>query len=66
MSGTITGGKQAAKTNKELYGERFYAEIGAKGGKARDPLKGFGSDPKRAAEAGYKGGIKSRRPKVTV
>ena len=66
MSGTVTGGKQAAQTNKELYGERFYAEIGARGGKARNPLKGFGSDRKRASEASYKGGIKSRRPKVTV
>jgi general stress protein YciG len=66
MAGTVTGGKQAAQTNKELYGERFYAEIGAKGGKARNPLKGFGSDRKRASEAGYKGGIKSRRPKATV
>ena len=66
MAGTAKGGKSAAKTNKELYGERFYAEIGAKGGKVKNPLKGFGSDRKRASEAGYKGGVKSRRPKVTV
>ena len=66
MAGTVTGGKQAAQTNKELYGDDFYRIQGAKGGKARNQLKGFGSDRKRASEAGYKGGIKSRRPKVTV
>lgn len=33
MSGTISGGKAAAKTNKERHGEDFYCLIGAKGGK---------------------------------
>lgn len=32
MAGTREGGKKAAATNKERHGERFYAEIGKKGG----------------------------------
>lgn len=33
MSGTITGGKNAAKTNKERHGSDFYKRIGAIGGR---------------------------------
>lgn len=33
MAGTQQGGKQAAKTNKELYGSDFYKRIGAIGGR---------------------------------
>ena len=33
MSGTVTGGKNAARTNKERHGEDFYARIGAIGGR---------------------------------
>jgi general stress protein YciG len=61
MAGTTKGGKAAAKINKELYGERFYAEIGAKGGRAKNPLKGFGSDRERARTAGILGGHRSKR-----
>ena len=40
MAGTINGGKAAAETNKKLYGEDFYARIGAQGGSICKP-KGF-------------------------
>lgn len=69
MSGTIEGGKKAAKTNKERHGERFYAEIGAIGGKLGH-TGGFAStkvDEKgltgkdRARIYGAKGGRISRR-----
>ena len=33
MSGTIEGGKRAAKTNLKRYGKNFYKEIGAEGGR---------------------------------
>lgn len=33
MSGTKIGGRRAAKTNKVRYGDNFYREIGAKGGR---------------------------------
>lgn len=33
MAGTKAGGQKSAKTNKEKYGDNFYREIGAKGGK---------------------------------
>lgn len=46
MSGTIAGGKLAAKTNKQRHGEDFFRTIGRKGG-----VNGHGSD--------YKGGFAS-------
>jgi general stress protein YciG len=58
---TPEGAKQAAQTNKELYGEDFYRIQGAKGGRVKNPNKGFGSDRKRASEAGRVGGLKSVR-----
>ena len=33
MPGTKLGGQKAAQTNKEKYGEEFYAKIGAEGGR---------------------------------
>ena len=69
MSGTIAGGKKAAKTNKEKHGKDFYANIGRKGGKASG-TGGFASNKigkdgltglERAKLAGQKGGLKSRR-----
>ena len=60
MSGNIVGGRKAAKTNKEKYGDDFYAKIGAKGGK-RCVTKGFGANPELARKAGRKGGLISRR-----
>lgn len=35
MAGTKEGGKRAAATNKDKYGDDFYARIGAKGGAKR-------------------------------
>jgi uncharacterized protein len=63
MAGSITGGKLAAKTNKELYGKDFYAAIGAKGGKAKGKPKGFAANKDLARRAGQKGGTISRRGK---
>ena len=60
MAGTKAGGAKAAKTNKEKYGEGFYARIGAKGGR-NGHTGGFASNPELARIAGAKGGRKSRR-----
>lgn len=75
MAGTKEGGRKAAATNKERYGERFYAEIGSKGGKL-GRTGGFASDKvgrdgltglERARVAGIKGGrIGKRGPVVKV
>lgn len=69
MSQTLEGGKLAAKTNKERHGENFYREIGAIGGKkgnADGAIKGFAAmSREKRAEAGRKGGITSRRKRVT-
>lgn len=62
MSGTIEGGKQAAKTNKERYGADWYAKIGAKGGK-KGTTGGFYANRALAVEAGRKGGLISKRGK---
>lgn len=73
MSGTPTGGKLAAKKNKEKFGEDFYKRIGKEGGKATGVPKGFASDltgydgltgKQRASEAGRKGGKVSKRKKT--
>lgn len=55
MSGTREGGLKCAATNKMKHGEDFYKRIGAKGGKVKNPNKGFGSNHERAVAAGYKG-----------
>lgn len=60
MSGTIAGGKKAAKTNKERYGEDFYKINGAKGGK-KGHTGGFAANHALAKIAGAKGGKISRR-----
>ena len=71
MSGSRTGGLKAAKKNRELYGDDWYAEIGRKGGK-RGKTGGFASHivgkdgltgRERAELAGAKGGKISRKPK---
>ena len=67
MSGTITGGKQAAKTNKERHGEDFYKILGKKGGsKTNTKPKGFAYSKANGLtthiEAGRKGGVISRKP----
>lgn len=72
MAGSKTGGKKAAATNKEKYGEDFYKNIGRKGGK-NGHTGGFASDEvgddgltgkERAKIAGAKGGRKSKRGPV--
>jgi len=69
MPGTRLGGLKALQTNKQLYGEDYYANIGRKGGKAssnggfastvvgKDGLTGA----ERARIAGSKGGTISKR-----
>lgn len=54
MSGTISGGKRTAATNKERYGENYYRMVGKLGGKVKVP-KGFAITG-LAREAGAKGG----------
>jgi uncharacterized protein len=71
MAGTKIGGAKAGKTNKERYGDDYYARIGAQGGK-KGKTGGFASDKvgkdgltgrERARLAGQLGGLKSRRNK---
>lgn len=63
MAGTLEGGRKAAKSNKERYGNDFYAVIGAKGGRI-GTTGGFYANRELAREAGSKGGKKSRRGKA--
>ena len=66
MPGSKIGGQRAAATNKEKYGEDFYRKIASIGGRARGP-KGFAKmDPEKRAEAGRKGGRRSRRSGVST
>ena len=60
MSGTKTGGKKAAATNKAKYGNQFYANIGRKGGK-NGHTGGFAANPELAKIAGRKGGLTSSK-----
>lgn len=60
MAGTTEGGKRAVITNKERYGNDFYVEIGAKGGKA-GTTGGFYADPDKARTVGSIGGKRSKR-----
>ena len=60
MSGTKEGGRKAAITNLKRHGKEFYANIGREGGK-KGHTGGFYNNPERAAEAGRKGGLKSKR-----
>ena len=62
MSGTKSGGLKAAATNKEKYGDNYYAEIGAKGGR-NGHTGGFASNRELARIAGAKGGSMSKRGK---
>ena len=62
MAGNKIGAAKAATTNKERHGEDFYKTIGARGGLAKVPTKGFGGmTPEKRIEAGRKGGTISRR-----
>ena len=60
MPGTKAGGRKAARTNKELYGDKFYQEIGRKGGR-NGHTGGFASNLELARTAGAKGGRISKR-----
>ena len=60
MSGTIQGGKTAAQTNKERYGDDWYKRIGSIGGK-KGTTGGFAANRELAREAGKIGGQRSRR-----
>lgn len=60
MSGSKAGGLKAAKTNKERYGDDWYARIGRKGGQ-NGHTGGFASNPELAKIAGAKGGRISKR-----
>jgi hypothetical protein len=62
MAGTVTGGRAAAKRNKEKYGADFYAKIGAIGGR-KGRTGGFYANRELARIAGAKGGRISRRTK---
>lgn len=62
MAGTKEGGKKAAKTNKEKYGEDFYIRNGRKGGQ-NGHTGGFAANRALARVAGAIGGRKSKRGK---
>lgn len=62
MAGTKIGGKQAADTNKAIYGEDFYRRIGAIGGR-NGHTGGFFANRELARIAGAKGGHISKRTK---
>lgn len=63
MAGTKEGGRKASQTNKKKYGKDFYSRIAARSWS--DPNRsretGFALDPARAAEAGRKGGKKTKK-----
>lgn len=64
MSGTLAGGKKAAKANIERYGKDYYSRLGKKGGKAKHTKpRGFAANPALAVTAGAKGGHISKRRK---
>lgn len=60
MSGTKAGGLKAAATNKAKYGDGFYSNIGARGGR-NGHTGGFAANPALAKLAGSKGGRMSKR-----
>lgn len=62
MAGSVEGGRAAAATNKRLFGDDYYAKIGAMGG-AKSRTGGF-ADRELARRAGRLGGLKSKRGKV--
>lgn len=48
MAGTKEGALKAAATIKEKHGEDFFKKVGAIGGTAKSPNKGFGADSEKA------------------
>lgn len=72
MSGTFEGGKKAARTNRERYGDDYYTLLGAKGGESSN-TGGFASENagvdgltgrERAILAGRAGGRKRLENKM--
>ena len=62
MSGSLAGGKKAAQTNKDRFGEDFYKKIGSKGGSVVHPdTRPFAKNRDLARKAGAMGGRKSTR-----
>ncbi len=59
MAGNIVGGKLAAQTNLEKYGEDFYSNIGKKGG-ALGHTGGTYGDSEWAKTIGKQGGANSK------
>jgi len=49
------------KHGSEEAARAWYRELGAKGGRVRSPIKGFGSNRELARIAGAKGGTISKR-----
>src|SRR5437588_2155390 len=62
VSGTAIGGKAAARTNKDKYGENFYRLIGAEGGR-KGHTGGYHANRELARICGTIGGRMSRRGK---
>lgn len=60
MAGNQEGGKKAAQSNKDRYGNDFYNRIGRLGGKV-GRTGGFYANRELAREAGRKGGMISKR-----
>lgn len=58
MAGTRIGGLKAREKNLAKDPD-FYKKIGQRGGKAKSPYKGFGSNKYLAVVAGKVGGTKS-------
>lgn len=48
--------QEATKTFEDRYGKDFWSKMGTKGGKAKNPRKGFGSNPALAREMGKRRG----------
>lgn len=63
MSGTVSGGRKCAVTNKAKYGDDWYRKIGAIGGRNGIGKGGFHENKALAREAGSKGGTISKRGK---
>lgn len=65
MAGSKAGGKRAAQTIKERYGEDFYQRIAklsnASWEKNGRMPRGFAANPELASVAGRRGGLKSRK-----
>lgn len=57
MAGTVEGGKKAAKTIKEKYGDDFYHNLGQVGGRVSRG-GGFAANPQLAHFAGRQGARK--------